>query len=239
VVIVTTGVRAGTAPAAAPTPTGSAAPAPFEPIEIRTSAFRDGKKDVEWQRQRLSVAIPDSAPGQLRYEAIALLNLEPGTYELRVAARHEQANVVGSVHTYVDVPDFGKDALTMSGAVLLDARAPTATPPEALGGILDTAPTTRRELGRDDTVSALVRVYRRQGERPAPVTVAFRVLDHALREVTRGESVLQPDQLAATGSADARYALPLGTLPPGSYVLRVEAKGERTTANRDVRFAVR
>jgi len=238
VVMVTTGVRAGSAPSATGAPTGGTASAPFEPIEIRTSAFRDGKKDVEWQRQRLSVAIPDSAPGQLRYEAISLLSLGPGSYELRVAARHEQAGVVGSVHTYVDVPDFGKDALTLSGAVLLDGRAPTATPPEALGGILDAAPTTRREFGLTDTVTALVRVYQRQGEQPAPVTVVFHVLDSALREVIQGESVLQPDVFAA-GSADARYPLPLGRLPPGSYVLRVEAARERTTSRRDVRFDVR
>jgi VWFA-related protein len=235
VVMVTTGVRAGAAPSSDDKRAGGATPGQFEPIEILTSAFRDGKKDVEWGRQRLSVALPESAPGELRYEAVSTLNLQPGVYELRVATRHEQSGATGSVHTYVDVPDFDHESLTLSGVVLFDRRAPTATPPEALAGILDTAPTTRREFGGEDTVSGLVRVYRRQGERPAPVTVAFRVLDSALHEVAQVQTPLTPDQFAPTGAADARYALPLGALLPGSYVLRVEMG----TARRDVRFTRR
>ena len=93
--------------------------------------------------------LPGPGPGQLRYEAVSTLKLAPGTYELRVAMRHEPPGDVGSVHTYVDVPDFDEGALTLSGVVLLDRRAPTATPREALGGVLDTAPTTRREFRAD------------------------------------------------------------------------------------------
>jgi hypothetical protein len=238
VVMVTTGVRAGAAPSSDDR-RGGGAPGQFEPIEILTSAFRDGKKDIEWGRQRLSVAIPDTAPGELRYEAVSTLNLQPGVYELRVATRHEQSGATGSVHTYVDVPDFDDESLSLSGVVLFDRRAPTATPPEALAGILDTAPTTRREFRAVDEVSALVRIYQRQREQPAPITVTFRVLDRGLAEVATAPSPLQSSQFAGAGSADARYSLPLTTLRPGSYVLRVEATHERITAQRDVRFEVR
>jgi VWFA-related protein len=239
VVMVTTGVRAGADPSSDDKRAGGATPGQFEPIEILTSAFREGKKDIEWGRQHLSVAIPESAPGDLRYETISTLNLQPGVYELRVATRHELSGAIGSVHTYVDVPDFDRESLTLSGVVLLDRRAPTATPPEALAGILDTAPTTRREFRTADEVSALVRVYQRQREQPAPIAVSVRVLDSGLAEVATAPSPLQSGQFAGTGSADARYPLPLGSLRPGSYVLRVEATRERTTARRDVRFEVR
>jgi hypothetical protein len=123
--------------------------------------------------------------------------------------------------------------------VLLDRRAPTLPVPEALAGILDTAPTTRRDFTSADEVTALVRVYRRASEAPAPVAVAFRVLNADLKEVLAGETVLQPAQFADTGSADARYLLPLRGLPPASYVLRVETPGSQATARRDVRIAVR
>ena len=82
IVIVATGVRAGAASTAAGTGAAGTTPAPFEPIEILTSAFRDEKKDAEWQRQRLSIAIPDTTPGQLRYEAISALPLEQGGYNM-------------------------------------------------------------------------------------------------------------------------------------------------------------
>jgi VWFA-related protein len=238
VVVVTTGVRAdATLRGPGNVPAG---PAPqFEPIEILTTAFRDGERALEWQRQRLSIALPETAPNELRYESISTLRLKPGSYEVRVATRHERAGVLGSVHTYVDVPDFESDPVTLSGIVLLDRRAPTATPPEALGGVLATAPTTRRDFTTADRASALVRVYQPQGRPPAAVSLVFRVLDGQLRKVATAAHTLAADQFAPAGSADGRFELPLDTLPPGSYVLRVDAAGGRTTGRREVPFTVR
>ncbi len=138
IVLVTTGIKASEAKTPVEQQKGDTATPQLEPIEILTSAFRDGQKHTEWQRQRMSAALPPGVPGQLRYESVSTLTLQPGTYEIRVAARHEHANDTGSVHTYIDVPDFDGQAATLSGVVLLDRRAPTATPPEALAGILET-----------------------------------------------------------------------------------------------------
>ena len=111
--------------------------------------------------------------------------------------------------------------MALSGVVLLDRRAPTLPLPEALTGILDVPPTTRRDFTSADEVTALVRVYQRPGT-TGPGHVSFRVLDAALKDVVAGETVLQSPQFAANGTADARYTLPLRGLSPGSYVLRVE-----------------
>ncbi len=215
IVVITTGVRASAAAA----PGADTRPGPgeqqFEPIEILTSALRDGAKEAEWQRQRLSLVMPDTGPGELRYESVSTLTLKPGRYEVRVATRHERADVIGSVHTFVDVPDFESQPLTLSGLVLFDRTAPTATPAEAIGGVLDKAPTTRREFTQSDDVTAFARVYQKAGTQPAAVTIAFRVLDRALNEVTGARIALTPDQFTASG-ADGRFKLPLDTLPPGS-----------------------
>ena len=96
-------------------------PPQFEPVEILTSAYRDGQKDVDWQRQRLSIALPETGPGELRYESVSTLALKPGTYELRVISRHERTGIVGSVHTFVDVPDFAAEPLTVAGPMLFDS----------------------------------------------------------------------------------------------------------------------
>ena len=77
------------------------------------------------------MAIGETAPGHPRYEAVTTLPLEPGTYELRAAARHERTGDVGSVHAYLDVPDFNRSALTLSGVVLLDRNAPVIEIPQA------------------------------------------------------------------------------------------------------------
>ncbi len=239
VVLLTTGVRADDVP-----PSGGQLPAKqdgqpqFEPVEILTSAYRDGQKDVDWQRQRLSIALPETGPGELRYESVSTLALKPGTYELRVISRHERTGIVGSVYTFVDVPDFATEPLTVAGPMLFDTRAPTATPPEALGGLLDTAPTTRRDFTMADDVSVRVRVYQRRQDKPLPVSVVFRVLQKT-REMTATESALDGDRFAAAGSADATYSLPLGLLDPGTYILHVDASAGNVAIRRDVRFTVR
>jgi hypothetical protein len=236
IVIVATGVRTAANGSLSASRPGDAPG--FEPVEVLTSAFRDGKKDVDWQRQRFSVAAPESGPGQLRYEAVSTLTLQPGAYELRVAVRQEQAGVVGSVHTYVDVPDFDRDPLALSGVVLHDANAPTATPPEALGGVIEMAPTTRREFTSGQRIVALVRAYDRRSDQPAPVAVTFRVLDHQLREVLAEPVAVAADRFATDHSAEVRFNLPLDRLQPGSFVLRVETSRDGSTIRRDVRFSV-
>ncbi len=239
VVLLTTGVRADDAP-----PSGGQLPAKqdgqpqFEPVEILTSAYRDGQKDVDWQRQRLSIALPETGPGELRYETASTLALKPGTYELRVISRHERTGIVGSVYTFVDVPDFASEPLTVAGPMLFDTRAPTATPAAALGGLLDTAPTTRRDFTMADDVSVRVRVYQRRQDKPLPVSVVFRVLQNT-REMTATASALEGDRFAATGSADATYNLPLGLLDPGTYILHVDTSAGNVAIRRDVRFTVR
>jgi hypothetical protein len=125
----------------------------------------------------------------------------------------------------------------VSGPVLFDKRARIATPAEALAGILDAAPTTRREFTTADEVSALIRVYQRRPHSPVQVAIVFRVLD-GTREEASVEIPLAADQFAG-GSADGLYGLPLDLLRPGSYVLRVEASANRETARRDVPFTLR
>ncbi len=238
VVLLTTGVRADDAPSGGQLPAKQDGQPQFEPVEILTSAYRDGKKDVDWQRQRLSIALPEAIPGELRYESVSTLALKPGTYELRVISRHQRTGLLGTVYTFVDVPDFASEPLSVAGPMLFDTRAPTATPPEALGGLLDTAPTTRRDFTMADDVSARVRVYQRRQDTPLPVSVVFRVLQKT-REVTATESALDGDRFAAAGSADATYSLPLGLLEPGTYTLHVDASAGNVAIRRDVRFTVR
>lgn len=237
IVLVTTGVRGNAAarPHGKETSTG---PAQYEPIEILTSALRDGEKKAEWQRQRLSIVIPDGgAADGLRYESISTLSLKPGRYEVRVASRQERADLVGSVFTYVDVPDFDNEPVTLSGVVLLDSHAPTATPPAALAGVLETSPTTRRDFNPADDVSALIRVYQLRRQTPTAVTIMFHVLDGS-RRVMSAEIALSANGFRA-GAADARYPLPLTALKAGAYVLRVEASAPGTSLHRDLPFSVR
>ena len=237
IVVIATGIRGSANRAGAGSGPASGTPA-FEPIELLTSAYRAGKKDVDWQRQRLSVVIPESVPGQLRYEVVSALRLAPGTYELRVAARHDRLGEVGSVHTYVDVPDFATEAFSLSGVVLHDSNAPTATPSEALAGAIDVAPTTQREFTGAHRVVALARAYQ-QRDQAAPIDVTFRILDEQLAEVLAVRSTVSADRFADDGSAELRFDLPLDKLRPGRFVFRIDTVRGASSLRRDVPFSVR
>jgi hypothetical protein len=124
--VIVSGVGAANA-----TPTDSASSSAPEPIEVLTTAFDKDGKSTAPLRQRFSVTVANAIPGRVRYETAGTLTVKPGAYEVRVASRHSRADLVGSVSTYVDVPDFDQRPLSLSGVVLIDRTAPTATPVEA------------------------------------------------------------------------------------------------------------
>jgi hypothetical protein len=125
----------------------------------------------------------------------------------------------------------------LSGAALLDRRAPTLPLPEALEGILDTAPTTRRDFAGGDQITAMVRLYQRAAQ-PTAVNVFFHVFDQKMSEVGATETLVEGAEFK-NGAADARFPVPLETLPPGAYVMRIGVTGSGPALRRDVRFTVR
>ena len=210
-----------------------------EPVEVLTTAFDKDGKSTAPLRQRFSVTLPDAVPGRVRYETAGTLTVQPGAYEVRVASRHQRADLVGSVSTYIDVPDFDKAPLSLSGVVLVDRTAPTATPVEALAGILDVTPTTRREFSQTDHVIGFARVYEAVGAAPAAAAVVCRILDRNLREVTATDVTVPAEQLGTGAGADVTCALPLDRLDSGSYLLRIDAARGGAAAHRDVRFSLK
>jgi hypothetical protein len=155
---------------------------------------------------------------------------------LRVAVRQGHPGLTGTVHTYVDVPDFDKLPLALSGVVLQDSDGRTITPPEAIGDVLPDPPTVRRRFASTDQVDAVAKVYQVGGS-PSRVTVTFRVLDRDERQVRRERVSLEGGEFIK-GAADVKFGLPLGELPPGAYALVVEAAKGDATVRRDVLFTV-
>jgi hypothetical protein len=67
----------------------------------------------------------------------------------------------------------------------------------------------------------------------------FRILDSALREVTSTPMTLSADQFADSNGAGATFTVPLDTIKPGAYVLRLDASIGGATGRRKLRFAVK
>jgi VWFA-related protein len=159
--------------------------------------------------------------------------VKPGRYEVRFAA--ESDGRAGSVFADVDVPEFWKEDLALSGILVERSSSTHVANPDELTSVTNVKPTASRTFARDDRVRALVRVYQKGRK---SVRVAARVVNE------RNDSVFaRTDDLAdaafSGGAADYHVEIPLAQLVPGQYLLTVEATAADKRLTRDVRFAVR
>ncbi len=90
-------------------------------------------------------------------------SLKPGRYEIRVAL-DAGSTERASVYTYVDVPNFAEQPLSLSGIVLGTSPSPSSAPSNAFTDLLPIVPTARREFARTSRASAFLRVYQRLNE---------------------------------------------------------------------------
>jgi VWFA-related protein len=170
--------------------------------------------------------------------------LEPGHYQLRLAAHDPAANRSGSVFWDLDVPDFAKEALTMGNLLFTAASAgQTATSFDApsVRDVLPGPPTSRREFTLEDTLAVYTEVYDNETKRPhtLDLSTTIRTDDGTQVFVTREERVSQP-----TDSTQHSYAyltrIPLQDLVPGRFVLTVEARsrlGDKVA--REIQFTIK
>jgi hypothetical protein len=212
----------------------SVRPADNAPLSVNVLAGsfdRDGKP-LSSQSQRVQVALPPDGSPAFVYEIVSQLRLLLGRHEVRVAVEESARRVSGSAYTYVEVPDFARSPLSLSGAMLgrSDARPAQDT-------TIPIVPTLRRTFRSADSVTSWVRAHKAGSSPLQPVTVTGRVVDGADRTVFQQEG-----RLFAAGdgrSADFTFELLLSTLAPGLYLLRIEAAGgPKHTARREIPFEV-
>jgi VWFA-related protein len=208
------------------------------PMQIWTAAYGPKGDQVIDFRQRFTVDPPVVAVGDVEYEIVSRLPLKPGRYQIR-AGVHTQGAPGGSVYADIEVPDFGRDAVSLSGVVLSAAPAAPAVPPGGLAGSVPITPTTRRQFKKTDRVATFARVYEGAGRPLAPAQVTVRVLDAQGRVAVEQAGTLDVARFSAARSADVRFSLPLETLTTGSYLLTISAAVGPDSVRRDVPFTVR
>jgi VWFA-related protein len=209
--------------------------APGTTVELVAAAFDDTWKEVARVTERFllpeghTLGSPEVGTG---------LNLGPGRYEVRVAMTRGDRDGAGSVFASVTVPDYAREALSLSG-VVIEAAAAGAVMPSPLAAQLPARPTARRTFSPGETVAASLRVYQKRAKTIAPARVLTRIVDAQGREVFAAERVLEPSLFEDRRQADYRVELPLDRLEPGEHLLTVEATAGESTARREVRFTVR
>lgn len=202
--------------------------------------------------QRSDADVPDT----VAYQIPLLIDLAPGRYQLRAAAQSRKLGQGGSVYLNLVVPDFSRAPLAVTGIALGyadGARVPVGrTPPRLLsararaGPVLPPAqeraqdsqnplpfePTLNREFVQADALRTYFEIVRRDSR--STVAVALRVLDAHNQPRLSHDMIIGPGD---SGMIDLR--IPLNTLAPGAYTLRVAGDDSRNQAATETGFIVR
>jgi VWFA-related protein len=179
------------------------------------------------------------------FRMLSRMDLPPGRYQVRIAARDTGKATIGSVVADLEVPDFYKQPLTMSGVAITSLSGGNMVTPrvdEQLKEVLPAPPIGLRTFARDDELALFVEVYDNAGGQAHKVEIVTKVLTDEGRELYRSEEVRDTSELkGARGGFGYAGRIPLSTLPEGMYVLSVEARariGSQPTAVRQIQFRV-
>jgi len=203
-----------------------------ETLQLQATAHTPRGEPRGTSSQTARLVFRSGTGDDARYEILTRLELEPGEYQLRLAAHSAALGRHGSVYLDVHVPDFGRDALQMSGLVLAADPAWIAAPADGLADLLPVTPTTVRSFDRDARVTAFARIY----DRSQRTSVQARMTDEHGAVVFSRKETLAGDRFRE-GAADVRLDLPISTLRTGRYLLTLVA-GDRRTVTRQVRFEI-
>jgi VWFA-related protein len=224
-------------------------------VEVLYSAFdRSGHPkgsarqtlDVPWPAAvedagAMREGLPFVESAASRVDVLSRIDLDAGEYEIRVGVAAGTPVRTASVFTYVDVPPFYANPLSLSSLVLGVTPASTVVPADFLARLLPVVPTARREFSRSDRLAAFLRVYQGTSRRDplAAVLIRARVIDAKNQTVAADSATLPEAQFADGRAAGYQLDLPLERMEPGEYLLSVNAAIGARSAGRAVRFRVR
>jgi len=174
------------------------------------------------------------------------LELPPGRYQLRVAARDSAGGALGTVLSDLQIPDFYKTPLSISGLALTSmagaSRILTTRPDEQLKAVLPASPVALRAFPENDELSVFAEVYETTGSTPHKVDITTTVTSDDAKVVFKTNEERSSADLQGKGGGYGYTArIPTRDLGPGTFVLKVEARsrlGQNPMASREVQFTV-
>jgi hypothetical protein len=209
-------------------------------VDIQTNAYTpDGRARLVGHRTTASVTlVPTQIKGHARYDLLSSISLPPGRYSLRISAHRPLDGVDGSLYADVEVPDFTAP-LAVSGVVVQAVPVGAVAPADAFDRFLPVLPTSSREFGTSQDVTAFMRIYQGGSKSLNPVEVKTRLVDELDAPVGDGKDVVYGNQFHVAGrAADYQFAIPVKRLKPGPYLLTFEITLDATTVTRSVQFTV-
>jgi VWFA-related protein len=194
----------------------------------------------------LTLRLPQDIRERVAKSGIRLLervSLPPGRYQFRVAGQDVTSGAVGGLSYDLEVPDYEKQPLSMSGLLLTSTAGSatmTARGDVELQRILPGPPMSLRTFPPDDELMLFAEVY--DGVKSAPhavdITTTVRASDGQVvfeHNDERSSAELQ----GSRGGYGHTVTVPMSGLAPGRYLLTVEARSRLgPAASRHTQFDV-
>lgn len=171
--------------------------------ELRTTAFTTEGDNKGSQRHTAKVTLRAGAQGDADYEALSRIDLPPGRYRLRIAAHHTDAAKTGTVMVDVVVPDFSRDAASISGVILGASPGRPSAPRDLFSSILPLLPTAQREFAKSENVTALFYLYQLAGRPLVAAQLSIRIVDVHDAALIKESQTIDVDRFVAARSPDA------------------------------------
>jgi len=193
-----------------------------------------------------TLTLPPETKAHVEQTGLRILrrfDLPAGRYQLRVAAHDIAGSRVGSLNYDLEVPDYGKLPLSLSG-LLLTSRAGTTTltarPDALLQKAMPAPPVALRTFPQDDEVLVFAEIYERADATPHSVDITTTVTANGGTVAWKHSDERSSSELqGANGGYGHTLRVPMSGLEPGAYVLTVEARSRLGhTATRELPFEV-
>ena len=219
-------------------------------LEVSTIAVDYQGKIRGGDRNYVNFALKPESQGKFVSTGVRVgtrLHVPPGRYQLRIAAREGGGGKVGTVNYDLDVPDFTKDPLTMSGVAIASAygsRIATVKMDEVLKAALPAPPTAQREFPRGDELALFAEVYDNDPKTPHSVDITTIVVSEDDKTVFSANEERQSSELnGKPGGYGHSARISTKDFAPGIYLLTVQAKSRAgknpPSVSRTVQFRIR
>jgi VWFA-related protein len=220
-----------------------------EDVEIIILPVNASGKPVEGTRDQIPMRLSPRSYDLVRQYGFRLarrLDLPPGQYQLHIAAKASNGNAIGALRYDLDVPDFDKQPLAMSGIALMAqsaGRMMTAPLPPTFTDVLPVAATAMRQFPSGDTLSIFTEIYDRQLATPHSVGIKTTVTGDDGRVLFSTSDTRKSEEIGGkAGGYGHTQKISLAGYKPGRYVLRVEAASSLSnggSAARELEFTIR
>jgi VWFA-related protein len=203
----------------------------FEDLEVSiVAADHDGKirgSDRQTMNLKLKPETHQILMNGGGVRMLSRLELPPARYQIRVGVHESNGGTVGTVPIDLEVPDYSKLPLSLSGLVITSSAAPRLTTPRPdpfLKDALPLPPVATRVFGKGEVIAVFSEIYDRTAPALHEVDVKVSVLPMGGTIPVFTATQTRTMEASPTVRVQGHKAeIPAKDLAPGDYVLRVEA----------------